>query len=91
MYSGDTGPTDALVDLAREADLALFEASFLDGDNPPDLHLSAREAAVHATRAGVGSLILTHLVPWNDPDASRQQATFEGPMELAASGQVWEI
>lgn len=91
VYSGDTGPTDALVDLARDADLALFEASFLDGDNPHDLHLSAREAADHATRAGVGRLVLTHLVPWNDPDKTREQATFEGPMRLAAAGQVWEV
>ena len=87
-YSGDTGPTDRLVDLARGADLALFEASFLDGDNPVDLHLTAREAADHAQRAGAGRLLLTHLVPWNDPDDTREQAAghFDGPMDLAEVG-----
>ena len=58
----------------RGADVLLCEASFLDGpDLPPDLHLTARQAAEHAARAGVGRLVLTHLVPWNDrePDAGR--------------------
>jgi len=91
VYSGDTGPTQALVDLSRGADLALFEASFLDGDNPPDLHLSAREAAEHAHRAGVGQVVLTHLVPWNDPSLTREQALFDGPLNLAESGQVWDL
>ena len=45
----------------------LCEASYLDGeDNPPDIHLTGRQAAEHATRAGVGRLLLTHLVPWGD-------------------------
>ena len=36
---------------AREADVALFEASFRSGDdNPPDLHLTARQAASWSAR-----------------------------------------
>ena len=88
-YSGDTGPTDRLVDLAQGADVALFEASFLEGqDNPTDLHLTAREAAEHASRAGAGQLILTHLVPWNDPRESLAEAAghFEGPISVAEPG-----
>ena len=50
--------------------MALFEASFLTRPGlPPDLHLTARQAAEHAARAGAGHLVLTHLIPWNDPDA----------------------
>jgi ribonuclease BN (tRNA processing enzyme) len=88
-YSADTGPADALVRLAAGADVLLSEASFVDGpDLPPDLHLSARQAAEHAARAGVGELVLTHLVPWNDPAVSLQQASaaFTGPIRLASSG-----
>ncbi len=88
-YSGDTGPTDRLVDLARGADLALFEASFLSGrDNPTDLHLTAAQAAQHAQRAGAGRLVLTHLVPWNDRDATAEEAAahFGGETILASSG-----
>ncbi len=88
-YSGDTGPTDRLVDIARGADLALFEASFLEGvRNPTDLHLTSQEAAEHATRAGAAELVLTHLVPWNDRAVTLEQAQghFPGPIRLAEPG-----
>jgi ribonuclease BN (tRNA processing enzyme) len=93
VYSGDTGPTDALVGLARGADLALFEASFLDGDNPPGLHLSARQAAEHARRAGVDHLVLTHLVAWNPVDLTSAQArdAHDGRISLAHSGLVIDL
>jgi ribonuclease BN (tRNA processing enzyme) len=90
-YSADTGETDALVRLARDADLLLCEASFLDGsDNAPNLHLTARQAAEHAARAGVGQLVLTHLVPWNDQDCTLAEASaaYGGPLSLAQSGLV---
>src|SRR5215472_7086375 len=88
-YSADTGPSAELVRLASGADLLLSEASFLDGpDLPADLHLTARQAAEHAARAGVGELVLTHLVPWNDPATSLEQASavYTGPLRLASSG-----
>ena len=67
-YSGDTGKSAALEELARSADVLLCEASFIDGpDLPPDLHLTGRGAGEHAARAGVGHLVLTHLTPGNDP------------------------
>ena len=71
-YSADTGPCDELVRLADGADVLLSEASFVDGPGlPPDLHLTARQAGQHAARAGVGELVLTHLVAWNDPAVCR--------------------
>ena len=91
VYSADTGATDALVRLARDADLLLCEASFLEGpDNAPNLHLTARQAAEHAARAGVGRLVLTHLVPWNDQDCTLAEASaaYRGPLSLARSGLV---
>jgi ribonuclease BN (tRNA processing enzyme) len=90
-YSADTGESSALVRLAEGADLLLCEASFLEGpDIPSGVHLTARQAAEHAARAGVGHLVLTHLVPWNDPDRSLAEASevFAGPLSLAASGRV---
>ena len=94
VYSADTGEAPALENLARDADLLLCEASFLDGpDLPPDLHLTGRQAGEHAKRAGVGSLLLTHLVPWNDRDASMAEASaaFDGPVTLAVSGHVVDL
>jgi ribonuclease BN (tRNA processing enzyme) len=88
-YSGDTGPTDRLVDLARGSDLALFEASFLERrPNPAALHLTARQAARHAAAAGVDRLVLTHLVPWHDPAESLAEAQPEygGELSLARPG-----
>jgi len=88
-YSADTGPCEELVRLAAGADVLLCEASFTDGPElPSDLHLTARQAAQHAARAGAGELVLTHLVAWNDPQVTLEQAAdaFSGPLQLAASG-----
>jgi ribonuclease BN (tRNA processing enzyme) len=88
-YSADTGPCDELVTLARGADVLLAEASFTDSPGlPPDLHMTAREAAGSAAAAGVGELVLTHLVAWNDPATSLEQASaaYRGPIRLASSG-----
>jgi ribonuclease BN (tRNA processing enzyme) len=88
-YSADTGPSDELVKLAKGADVLLSEASFADVPGlPADLHLTARQAAEHAVRAGVGELMLTHLVAWNDREDSLAQAAevFPGPVRLAACG-----
>ncbi len=88
-YSADTGESEALVRLATGVDVLLCEASFLDGqDTRPDLHLTARQAATHAARAGVGELVLTHLVPWNDRKRTLAEAagSYQGPLSLATSG-----
>ncbi len=94
VYSGDTGPTPALVDIARGADLALFEASFVDQpDNPVDLHMTGGQAAEHASRAGVGRLVLTHLVAWNDTArvVDEAAAVYDGELIVASSGLQVEV
>jgi ribonuclease BN (tRNA processing enzyme) len=93
-YSADTGESSALVDLAHEADVLLCEASFLSGPGlPPDLHLTAAQAGEHASRAGVGELMLTHLVAWNDPLRSVAEArdTYDGTVTAAQTGTVIEL
>ena len=90
-YSADTGQTDALARLADGVDVLLSEASFQDGPgNPPDLHLTARQAGEYATRAGAGRLVLTHLVPWYDRERSLAEAagSYRGPLSAATSGLV---
>ncbi|MBI0384295.1 MBL fold metallo-hydrolase, partial [Streptomyces albiflaviniger] len=73
VYSGDTGPCEALVDLARGGDLFLCEAAFTHGkEDIPGLHLNGREAGEHALRAGVGALVLTHVPPWTDPQINQR-------------------
>lgn len=93
-YSADTGPCEALIGLARRADLLLCEASFGAGESErTDLHLTARQAGQAAEQAGVRHLVLTHLVPWNDKQQSfgEAQSGFTGQLTLAASGQTFEL
>jgi ribonuclease BN (tRNA processing enzyme) len=93
-YSGDTGETTELVTLARGADVFLCEAAFLDGpDLPPDLHLSARQAAGYAARAGAGHMVLTHLQPWYEPATALSQASaaYDGQLSLARPGQIIDL
>lgn len=93
-YSADSGACDELVKLAREADVFLCEASYLDGDdNPPEIHLTGKEAGEHAARADVGRLLLTHLVPWGDPDRTLTEATtaYSGDIAIASSCAVFDI
>jgi ribonuclease BN (tRNA processing enzyme) len=93
-YSADTGESDELVRLASGADVALFEASFLTQPGlPPDLHLTARQAAEHASRAGVRHLVLTHMIAWNDPERSEEEASaaYDGKLTLARTGLTVEL
>ncbi len=92
-YSGDTGVSAALSELATGADLLLCEATFAEDEtNPPDLHLTARQAAEHAARAGVGRLLLTHLPPWRDPQRALAEAQPAfGAVGLARPLDVHEV
>lgn len=94
VYSGDTAPSPALVDLARGADLALFEATWRDADtNPPGLHLSGVQAGEHASAAGVPRLVLTHLPPGRDREATAAEAAtaFAGELSVATAGASYDI
>lgn len=93
-YSGDTGPSKDLVDLAVGADLFLCEAGFVDDDpnNPSALHLSAAQAGEHAQAADVAKLLVTHVPPWGNVDAAVAAAseTFYGQVEAATVGKSWK-
>jgi ribonuclease BN (tRNA processing enzyme) len=84
VYTGDTGPDPDVVRLARDADLFLAEASLLAGEER--FLTAAPEAGRQATEAGVGHLVLTHLLPGVDPDRSRAAARFQGPVDVALPG-----
>ena len=94
VYSGDTGECDALVELAADCDVLLCEASWTDRpDNPPDIHLSGRQAGEHAARAGARSLLLTHVLAWADPAEvlAEAQAAYDGPVEVVGCGSGYDI
>ncbi|WP_329564481.1 MBL fold metallo-hydrolase [Kitasatospora sp. NBC_01266] len=94
VYSGDTGESPELVELARDADLFLCEAAYTDGrETYRSIHLNGREAGEHATAAGAQRLVLTHIPPWTDPQRNLRdaEAAYQGPVELAKAGAVYEI
>jgi ribonuclease BN (tRNA processing enzyme) len=94
VYSGDTGRSQELVELARGADLFLCEAAYTHGKETFEaVHLNGREAGEHAAAAGVGRLVLTHIPPWTDPERNLRdaEATYPGPVELARPGAVYEL
>ncbi len=93
-YSGDTGMCPGLDDTARDADLFLCEASFVEGaPNPPDLHLTGAEAGRAATLAGAHRLLLTHIPPWHDPQVVYEEAVgeYSGKVELAVPGTSYDV
>ena len=93
-YSGDTGVCDALVDIAEGADLMLCEASFVEApDNPPDLHLTGRQAGEHAARAGVRRLVLTHIPPHIETKLvfRESERVFAGDLDVAGAGASYTV
>jgi len=62
VYSGDTKPCENLVELARDADLLIHDATFLEEDEDVQkYHSSVKDAAKIAKKANVKRLILTHI------------------------------
>ncbi len=93
-YSADTGPGADLAGFARGSDLLLCEANYQDGRMGPPFHLSARQAADTARRAGARELALTHVWPTLDPQVSLREAreTAPGlPIRWAGPGERFEI
>ncbi|MFK4087951.1 MBL fold metallo-hydrolase [Kribbella sp. NPDC020789] len=95
VYTGDTGPNDALIELARGADLLLSEAALQDENpnNPTDLHLTPSDAGEHAKKAGVKKLVITHVPPWYNrvTQAENARRTYSGPIEIATPDAVFDI
>jgi len=62
VISGDTGPNDGLVEVARGSDALVIEATLASpaDDDPQRGHLTSDEALAVATRAGVPKTILVH-------------------------------
>lgn len=101
VVSGDTAPCDALVELARGADVLVHEVIHPEYVVPQDpdrantdwtalrRHLLTSHTSVHdvggiARRAGVGTLVLSHLVP-----ADRvPEDEWLGPVRRSFDGEV---
>jgi ribonuclease BN (tRNA processing enzyme) len=94
-YTGDAGPTDDLVELADGTDLLLAEATYIESvpsGNATVLNC-ALEVGRQAHRARAARLMLTHLMPETDPEASLAAASrsFDDWIAVATPGIVAEL
>ena len=92
-YSGDTDYCAGLIELARDADVALIEAA-----QPSELkvagHLTPRLAGKVSLQAGVRHLIVTHLYPvcdGYDLPAEIRSSGYAGRAEIARDGMRIEL
>jgi ribonuclease BN (tRNA processing enzyme) len=80
-YSGDSGVCDDIVELARGCDVLIHMNHYFSGSEPSDSYRLAcgnhRDNAVIARRAGVKSLVLTHILAEIDQPAVREQIIHE--------------
>ena len=95
VYTGDAGPDPALVELARDADVLLAEATFVDavpGESRGRLS-SARDAGMQAADAAVGQLVLVHLQPGTAMATAVAAAAsrFAGPIAVAVPDLVVDL
>jgi ribonuclease BN (tRNA processing enzyme) len=95
-YGADCAPNQALPEFARGTDLLMLEATELPDQVATDGlrgHMTAAEAGAMAAQAQAPRLVLTHFSDQLDEVAVRTeaQASFGGPVELAAEGQHFAI
>ena len=91
-YSGDTGPCDNLVTLAKGAKVLIAEVG-TDVIEIPSVHLSPEDAGLTAEHAGVTRLVLTHLAPGLAPEEAVERAgeVFRGAIEVVIPGSMIEV
>jgi len=72
-YTGDTGPSDSVIEFACDADLLLVEAALrlASHDDEERGHLTAEEAIDLATRARARSARIVHYAPSRRPELER--------------------
>jgi ribonuclease BN (tRNA processing enzyme) len=95
-YTGDSGPDAAVVTMARDADLLLAEATYLDRvpESSRGYMSSAADAGRQAALAGAGRLLLTHLWPGTDPAralAAAVAAGYPGDLAVATPGLTQDL
>jgi len=93
-FGADHGPTDALQGFADDSDLLILEATLPHPDRErPRGHLTAGEAGEHAARCNAARLVLTHISDELDWDWALAEARrcFDGPVEVAREGAVYEV
>lgn len=94
-YTGDTGPTPELENLAEGVDLLIAEAThpYSVPERSVGNLSSAREMGELAARVGVERLLLTHLWPGSSRQVAVEAAreTYRGEVQVAVPDQILDL
>jgi ribonuclease BN (tRNA processing enzyme) len=92
VYTGDTGPDDALADWAQGCSLLLTECS-LPASMAIASHLTPERAGALAARARPDRLVLTHFYPpvLSEDIAALVASQWNGPLSLATDGMMFAL
>ena len=92
-YSGDSAPCDDLVACARDVDLFVCDATWVERQRPlPEgIHATAAEAADMAREAGAARLLLTHISPYVEAEESVAEAAARFDGEVTAAVDLQEL
>jgi ribonuclease BN (tRNA processing enzyme) len=93
VYTGDTGPSDSIIDFATDADLLLVEAALrlASHDDEERGHLTAEEAIDLATRAGARAARIVHYPPSRRPELERMCETVGSWIRPAVPGLTMTV
>ncbi|MEK8132149.1 MBL fold metallo-hydrolase [Paenibacillus filicis] len=95
VYSGDTSYCESLVELAKDADIFLCEATICEGSNHTTGlgHMDATQAATIAEKANVKKLVLVHLPSDGNFELMKQTASsvFGGQVFLPHTSDMYAL
>jgi ribonuclease BN (tRNA processing enzyme) len=93
-YGADCRPGDELVEIARDTDLLLVEATLPRPERTGDRgHMTPGEAGDHARRAGARRVVLTHISDELDSEWAREEGSsaYGGEVEVAREGATYDV
>ena len=93
-YGADCRPAAELIDVARDTDLLIVEATLPRPERTGIRgHMTPAEAGEHARRAGAHRVVLTHISDELDHEWAREcgSEAFGAPVEVAREGAVYDV
>lgn len=94
VYGADGAPSQAVEQLAAQADLLILEATYANDARAAARqgHMTARQAGALAERAHAKRLLLTHLLPGSDSSlCTLAEHVFDGEVRLASEGLAYDL
>lgn len=92
VYTGDTGFTGGLVELAARADLLVSECSYPDEDHPRG-HMSLSDVVRLTSLSGASEVVLVHIYPFFERRdiSSRIGDELDVPVRVAEDGDIFDL